>query len=526
VNRRVVAWPAVVTVALALALGVFAMNPLPIGAFHDDARYLMLAHSIAAGTGYRFMLLPGAPAGTHFPPAFPLVLAALWKVAPAFPQSVPLFKLLNAFMLALAACATFVFARDRGGLTSWAAMGVALAFAGSVPVLFLDGVLFAEPCFTAALLGALMLAERAVAGQPATAPAPATSPPTQGAAHLATIAFAAGLAIGAVTMIRTLGIALGAGLAIVLLLRRQWRAFTFAMAGIAVFVVPWQLWTMQHGGDIPPVLYGDYGTYGSWIGAALHTEGNGFIFRVAEANVKGFSIMLHVFGVDGAMQFAVAVPLLVALGFGTARLVRRAPVSVASCAVYLLIVLIWPGTPDRFLWPVWPLLLTGVACGASEVVKWSTEQARIRVARGAMLAALALCALSFVRFNVGMYGSRGWEGQARTNANLGIVASEAAAHLPDGLIATEFDGLVSLYTGRRAVPLLPLMAADYLRPRTAQEAAVQLSEILDAYHPRFLLVGTPEALDAARLLAHAAAPRIRFSGAPSSGILLYVPTSP
>jgi hypothetical protein len=125
-----------------------------------------------------------------------------------------------------------------------------------------------------------------------------------------------------------------------------------------------------------------------------------------------------------------------------------------------------------------------------------------------------------------MYGSRGWEGQARTNASLGIVASEAAAHLPDGLIATEFDGLVSLYTGRRAVPLLPLMAANYLRPRTAQEAADQLSEILDAYHPRFLLVGTPEALDAARLLAHAAAPRIRFSGAPSSGILLYVPTSP
>jgi hypothetical protein len=437
-----------------------------------------------------------------------------------------LFKLLNAVMLALAGFATFLFARSRGGLSPWAATGVALAFAGSVPVLFLDGVLFAEPFFTAALLGALMLAERAVAGQDATMSAPPTSQPAPLDSHLATIACAAGLAIGAVTMIRTLGITLGAGLGIVLLLRRQWREFALAMGGIAVFVVPWQLWTMRHGGDIPPVLYGDYGTYGSWVAAALHTEGNGFILRVAEANVKGFSILLHVFGVDGAMQLAVAVPLLIALGVGTTRLARRAPVSVASCAAYLLIVLIWPGTPDRFLWPVWPLLLTGVACGASEVVKWSTDQARIRVARGAMLAALALCALSFLKFNVGMYGSRGWEGQARTNSSLGIVASEAAARLPDGLIATEFDGLVSLYTGRRAVPLLPLMAANYLRPRTAQEAADQLSEILDAYHPRFLLVGTPEALDAARLLAHAAVPRIRFSGAPSSGILLYVPTSP
>jgi len=70
------------------------------------------------------------------------------------------------------------------------------------------------------------------------------------------------------------------------------------------------------------------------------------------------------------------------------------------------------------------------------------------------------------------------------------------------------------------------MAANYLRPRTPAEAAAQLSDILDAYHPRFLLVGTPEALDAARLLAHAAPPRIRFSGVTASGILLYVPTTP
>src|ERR1019366_5056821 len=127
----------VVTVAASLALGVFAMNPLPIGAFHDDARYLLLARSIAEGTGYRFVFVPGAPAGTHFPPAFPLVLAALWKVAPAFPASVTLFKLLNALLLALAAFAAFVFARARAGLASWTAAGVALAFAGSVPVLFL-----------------------------------------------------------------------------------------------------------------------------------------------------------------------------------------------------------------------------------------------------------------------------------------------------------------------------------------------------------------------------------------------------
>ena len=342
----------------------------------------------------------------------------------------------------------------------------------------------------------------------------------------ARIAFAAGLAIGAVTMVRTLGIALGVGLAIALLMRRQWRAFALSMAGISVFVVPWQLWTMRHGGEIPPILSGDYGTYGAWVGAAVRSEGAGFIARVAQANLKGFAILLDLFGVSGALGAAVAVPLLVALAIGTARLAHRAPVSVASTAAYLLVVLVWPGTPDRFLWPVWPLLLTGVACGASDIVNWGTASNRTRVARGVMLAALSVCALLFVRFNVGMYGSRAWEGPARANAKLAIAASETAAQLPPGLVASEFDALVSLYTGRPAIPLLPLMAANYLRQRTPGEAAAQLSDILDAYHPRFLLVGSSEALQAASLLAHAATPRIRFSGVSPSGVLLYVPTSP
>jgi hypothetical protein len=517
VNRSAIGWPAVITVVLALALGVFAMNPLPIGIVRDDARYLLLARSIAEGTGYRFMLLPGSPAGTHFPPAFPLVLAAVWKVAPAFPANVTLFKALNALMLGLAATSVFAFARDRAKLASWAATGVALAFAGSAPVLFLDGVLFSEPFFIAAMCGALIVSERSIRPRESAA---ADKPP------IAHIAFAAGLAIGGVTMIRTLGIAVGAGIAVTLIIRRQGRELASSMAGIALVVVPWQLWTMRHEGEIPPILSGDYGTYLSWLGTALHTEGAGFFARVFAANLTGFSAVLILFGVSGTMAAIVAVPLLLALAVGTVRLARSAPVSVVSIAAYLLVVLFWPFTPDRFLWPAWPFLLVGVARGAAEIAKWSPSSAQRRLARNSTLAALAGCALLFVRYNVGTYGSRTWEGYARDNAKLAIAESETAAQLPDGLVASEFDALVSLYTGRQAIPLLPLMAANYLRKRTPREAADQLSDMLDAYHPRFLLVGTGEALDAARLLAHASVPRIRFGGISPAGILLYVPTSP
>jgi hypothetical protein len=520
VKRPDLGWPGIVTVAFALALGVFAMNSLPIGVFHDDARYLLLARSIAGGTGYRFMFVPGSPAGTHFPPAFPLVLAALWKIAPAFPANVALFKLLNAGMLTLAALAAFLFARGRAGLAPWVAAASALAFAGSVPEIFIDSVLFSEPFFIAGVLGALIVSETVVA----------TPPRDERAARpLASIAFAAGLAIGAVTMIRTVGLALVVGIAITLVIRRQWRELAIAMAGVALFVVPWQLWTMRHSGEIPQILSGDYGTYVNWIKVALVSEGNSFELRVAATNLRGFGIPLTLFGAGSApplIAALIATPLLLALTIGTRHLARLAPVTVASTAVYLLVVLIWPYAPDRLLWPVWPILIIAVARGAADIADWRPAAQGWRVGRGLELAALAVCALLFIRWHVAQYRTRSWEGPAAANAKLAIAASEAAVQLPPGLIACEFDAFVSLYTGRPAVPILPLMAAGYLRTRPPAEAAAQLGAILDAYHPRFLLVGTPEAFDAARLLAHASVPRIRFSRITPSGMLLYVATTP
>lgn len=519
-NRRAIGWPAALTFLAALALGVFAMNTLPIGVFHDDARYLLLARSLADGTGYRFVFVPGAPAGTHFPPAFPLLLAAVWKIAPPFPASVVLFKLLNAGMLACAALATFVFARTRAGLAPWAAVGVALAFAGSVPELFIDSVLFSEPFFIAGMLCALTVAERIVTDRAA---GPAAPPPA------ATVVFAAGAALGAVSMIRTIGIALSVGAVIVLVLRRQRRELLLAVAGIALFVVPWQLWTMRHGGEIPQILAGDYGTYVNWIKAAFRSEGYGFELRVAATNLRGFAIPLHLFGLGAAsppVASLVGIPLLISLAVGAARLARRAPITVAATAVYLCVVLLWPYAPDRLLWPVWPILLTAAAAGAREIVAWRPARPLRRAARTVEVVALVASAALFARWQYAQYRSRSWEGPARANAVLADAAASAAAQLPPGLIACEFDAFVSLYAGRPAVPILPLMASGYLRVRPAAEAAGQLGEILDAYHPRFLLVGTPEALDAARLLSHAPNPRIRFSGVAPSGVLLYVPTSP
>jgi len=91
--------------ALAVAVALWASSPYAVGVFHDDGVYAILGKSIATGQGYRFLHLPGAPAATHYPPGFPLLLALVWKIAPNFPDNVPAFLFANALLhLCLAAC--------------------------------------------------------------------------------------------------------------------------------------------------------------------------------------------------------------------------------------------------------------------------------------------------------------------------------------------------------------------------------------------------------------------------------------
>lgn len=79
-----------------LVIGRF--NDIPVGSFWDDAHYIILAESLADGTGYRLTNLPDAPVEDAFPPGYPLLLAPLVTL---FPENfVPLKVLSLIFWLA------------------------------------------------------------------------------------------------------------------------------------------------------------------------------------------------------------------------------------------------------------------------------------------------------------------------------------------------------------------------------------------------------------------------------------------
>src|SRR5437764_15281651 len=144
-RRPLASFAPLLAAALAIAAGLVAVNNLPVGGFFDDAFYVILAKSLATGHGYRNLNLPGAPLATHYPPGYPLFLAALWRLWPTFPDNVVLFKGANAVLLGASTAGAIALARARFRLTTPVATAVVVLGTLSIPLLSFGTVLFSEP---------------------------------------------------------------------------------------------------------------------------------------------------------------------------------------------------------------------------------------------------------------------------------------------------------------------------------------------------------------------------------------------
>ena len=227
--------------ALALAVGFAIMDRYQVGVFHDDAMYLILARALATGQGYRWINLPDAPVASHFPPGFPLVLAALWKLSPAFPANVALFKSFNVICLALCSVLVAQLVRERFDSARWG-LGVGILSAIGMPFLVLVTMVLSEPLFLALALLALLLGERLLA---------AGEQPRR--------AFLIGILIAASMLVRAHGVVLAIAFVAVLLKRGRGREAAVAALGILVVVLPWQLWAAENAAALPAPLEGNYG---------------------------------------------------------------------------------------------------------------------------------------------------------------------------------------------------------------------------------------------------------------------------
>ena len=278
--------------ALALAVALLTVTPWPVGVFQDDAIYVVLAKALATGDGFRMINMPGAPHATHFPPGYPLLLAALWKLFPSFPDNIVVFKFVNAVFLAGTAAFTYRVSRSHCGLDVVGASVASVVGTISVVVLLITGVVLSEPLYVFLMIPTLIVTERAAEDGEVKS------------------AVAAGTLIGVLALVRTVGVFLIPAALVVMLARRRWRAALVLAAVIAAFIIPWQLWVWAYQSETPGPFVGKYGAYGSWLAEGYRAGGLPFARAVLARNAS------ELFGFFGYITMPVSPywPRLVSLG--------------------------------------------------------------------------------------------------------------------------------------------------------------------------------------------------------------------
>lgn len=431
------AWAVAAGVTVAAVVGVNLGRSL-VGVFYDDGIYLALARSLAEGHGYRLLYLPGAPAAVHYPFLYPLFLAALWKLAPAFPGNVALFRAANALLLGLFAALLVLYLRRRPGGPTWGWAALVAASATVLPLVVVGTVLFSEPLFLVLLVAACWVGDAA-----------RDAPEGRRGWGLALLA---GLLAGAAALTRSLGTVVAVAIPLSLLLARRPRAAALAAAAAVACLAPWLAWVARHHGGLDPALVASYGTYTDLLAQAgwrsVSPDGLAGLGRPLGA------VALAPF--HGGLRFYLGVSALVVLAAGFTPLLLRAPALGWTLLGYLAAVAAWPVRPDRFLWAVWPLLAVTFALGAARAWRRasSLSPAAAKAGRACLAAVVAVVVVGY-----GYYQTRGYVRgdvtrlQRGISATLGEVLPWVRRATPaDAVVAADDEALYWLYTDRRAVP--------------------------------------------------------------------------
>ncbi|MDX2152426.1 MAG: hypothetical protein SFV54_16930 [Bryobacteraceae bacterium] len=372
-----VAWIAPLLLA---ALAAVCALPLSFaGGFHDDGVYLATARALAEGRGYVIGSLPGEFPQTKYPVLFPGLLAALWKIWPAFPDNLALLRLVPLLSTAgwLLALWRLVGAGYQRPLDArWLITVTACA----PLVIEVSGMPLSEPLYAFVSALALLALQKA-------------SDNAGGYRHVALSA----LLCAAAYHTRTIGVSL---LPCALLALPPWKRPRQTLLFVSLWIAlcaPWIGWQSLHPAPADPVLA--YYTNKPYLTWALNGAGWESVLQTAAMNVAGAAIAPLTFW---ELPKNLVVIWLSAIGAGLSlfglftQLGRRERLAAVWVLATLAIALLWPWPPQRFLLPVLPFAVLAAADSAPV-----QRLARTRWAGPAVVALLISWGLAVSAANAG-----------------------------------------------------------------------------------------------------------------------------
>ena len=408
-----------VIVALVCATSLAANARLSEPPRFDGAGYAVLARSILQAGDYREIDHPDPPRHSHFPPGYPLALAALWSVTG------PSFAWAHAASFACTLGATLL---AWVWFRSWNRPGVALLMGLALAVNWRwakDGTAIrSEPLFLL-LVQAVLLMSIWVARRGGTWRA----------------AVLGGL-LGSAVLTRHVGLALVAAVCVDLVTRRRRREVVVALTAVALVLARWVAWLAREGRNTQVGLV----PVRERLTATIFGNGLFYVRRLIDQIVGPFVEVATVFrpkyAIAGTIVAAIVSAVIV---FGWIRLARR-PRSRAAGLVPMFtlgMLLAWPFTEaGRFLVPLIPFLIAGLVEGFTAIA------ARLGVRRARLLAAILVLGMSLPYATYAIATHRA-DAERATHRDFDAACAWIAAHDdPPGPVLSRYPGEVFLRTGR------------------------------------------------------------------------------
>ncbi|MFI5244602.1 MAG: hypothetical protein ACHQQR_05200, partial [Gemmatimonadales bacterium] len=487
--------------ALVFAVAVWNLTPDPVGVFVDDGIYALIAKALIHGLGYHYAFLPGSPPAIHYPPAFPVLLAAIMKVTPEFPANVTVLKFVNPVCYALGVYGAIRLGVRALGLAAAPASAAVVICALIAPVLMLTDVLMSEPLFFAVLVWALIAVEDAVAQ--------GGSKRALGAAALCAL----------LLLVRTAGGVLVPSAAAALWLRGRRRESVVFVAAAVLLSAPWQLWVWSASRGFPDELRGSYGPYLEWMIGGYRQDPS-LLWRVAGHNVAALWGAFESFFAPRlplALKVTAASVFVAAFAVGLAVVARRATALALFGLLYGVMVVIWPYSPIRFVGAVWPLAGL-ILLAAMRAMNDRFRERHSGLSRAAAFAVLLLFAGHAAYVVRGLSrGSASMAQRGQTDILWPLVQWASVHAKPGDVVASNAPVMIALYTGLTTVPISVLTPGEYLVDKTPPVMAAELGALYDRYHPTLLVLvrGTAE---------HGAVPL--WASSPGAPSVIALPDSP
>lgn len=134
-----------------------------VGMFQDDAWYALLGKAIATGQGYTLINSPTPGISPLYPPAYPFLLSLAFRVSSQFPQNLWLLKSVSIVAMLLAGAASYYYFTRYRELPNYLALFIAAIVGLSPGLVFMaTSSLMSECVFTLAQMAALVAVERCV----------------------------------------------------------------------------------------------------------------------------------------------------------------------------------------------------------------------------------------------------------------------------------------------------------------------------------------------------------------------------